>query len=75
MVQKIKQVVIKRSVGKWYVCLQLEAPDPEPVVNDGRAVGVDVGLLHLLALSDGSTVENPRWLRKSLTTCGLFSAA
>ncbi|MBW7884079.1 MAG: IS200/IS605 family element transposase accessory protein TnpB [Caldilineaceae bacterium] len=62
----IKQVVIKRGVGKWYVCLELALPDPEPVVHRGPAVGVDVGLHSLLALSDGTLIDNPRWLRGSL---------
>jgi putative transposase len=63
---QIKHVVLKRSNGKWYVCLQIEMPAPEPVGSDGPAVGVDVGLESLLALSDGTLVENPRWLRSSL---------
>ena len=62
----IKQVIVKRSVGKWYVCFQLELLDPEPTPHTGTAVGVDVGLHSLLALSDGTLVENPRWLRASL---------
>ena len=31
----------------------------------GRAVGIDVGLKHFLTDSDGETVENPRFLRRS----------
>lgn len=62
----IKHAVIKRLLGKWYVCLMWETPDAPAPVHDGPAVGVDVGLAHLLTLSDGTTVENPRWLRKSL---------
>jgi putative transposase len=26
-------------------------------------VGIDLGLLHFATLSDGSTIENPRYLR------------
>lgn len=63
---KIKHVVVKRSNGKWYVCLQVELPDPAPVERDGLAVGIDVGLESLLALSNGALVENPGWLRSSL---------
>lgn len=47
----VKHVVLKRSLGKWYVCLMLEMPAPEPQPPAGEQVGVDVGLLHLLALS------------------------
>jgi putative transposase len=63
---KIKQVVVKRSVGKWYVCFQIELPDVLPVAQSGPAVGIDVGLHSLLALSDGTLVNNPRWLRSEL---------
>lgn len=58
---QLKHVVLKRSLGRWYVCLMWEAPDP-PVapVPVGPAVGIDVGLISLLALSNGELVENPR---------------
>jgi putative transposase len=63
---EIKHVILKRSLDEWYVCLSLDMPDPEPVIHDGPAVGVDVGLKGLLALSDGTTVDNPRWMRGNL---------
>jgi putative transposase len=30
-----------------------------------EAIGIDLGLLHFATLSDGSTIENPRYLRKA----------
>ena len=62
----MKHVVIKRNVGKWYVCLQIELPDVEPILTPKLAVGIDVGLHSLLAMSDGTLVDNPRWLRSQL---------
>jgi len=44
----------------------LDLPDPVVPERTGPAVGIDMGLHHLLALSDGTIVENPRWLRQSL---------
>jgi putative transposase len=41
----------------------LESPAIEPAQTDQPDVGIDVGLHHLLALSDGTVIENPRWLR------------
>jgi putative transposase len=61
-----KHVILKRSLGKWYACLQWEAPDTIAPIHDGPAVGIDMGLHHLLALSDDTFVENPHWLRESL---------
>jgi len=63
---KIKHVVVKRSLGKWYVCLMIELPDADIVEREPAEIGIDVGLHSLLALSDGALVENPRWLRSSL---------
>ena len=62
----IKHVVIKHRNRTWSVCLMLDLPDPVVDEHPGPAVGIDMGLYSLLALSDGITVENPRWLRASL---------
>jgi putative transposase len=62
----IKHLVIKRSLRKWFICLQLEltgAYTPQRPVD--HPVGIDMGLLSLLALSDEHTIDNPRWLRQS----------
>jgi putative transposase len=62
----IKQVNIKRSGRKWFVCLSLEVSVRTFMREAGHAVGIDMGLHSLLVLSDGRLVENPRWLRTSL---------
>jgi putative transposase len=63
---KIKHVIIKRSLDKWYVCLMLALPDVKEGPNGRQEVGIDVGLTSLLALSDGTLIDNPRWLRSTL---------
>jgi putative transposase len=62
----IKHVIIKRSLDKWYVCLMLELPDVKQYPNGRQEIGIDVGLQSLLALSDGTLIDNPRWLRSNL---------
>jgi putative transposase len=63
----IKHVVVKCVQKRWYACLVIEVPDKLVAPKtEPRAIGVDVGLKSLLALSDGSLIENPRWLRGSL---------
>jgi putative transposase len=50
--------------GKWYVAFSCdlgEAPERKPVQDP---VGIDMGLESFATLSDGSKVENPRFLRK-----------
>ncbi len=65
----IKTCTIKRDVDQWYVCFSVELPDLETKRKTEReithAVGIDVGLKSLLALSNGETVENPRWFRNT----------
>jgi len=62
---QIKHVVIKRSLGNWYVALMVEFDPPLFLPLTGEAVGIDMGLKSLLALSDGMLIDNPRWLRVS----------
>ncbi len=58
----IKTVRITRRAGKWYACFACEL-ETEALPQTGEAVGLDVGISHLLATSDGEFVENPRWYR------------
>jgi len=62
----IKHVIIKKSLDKWYVIFQIETPDVEFEITTNNPVGIDVGLHHLLAFSNNTVIENPRWLRHSL---------
>ena len=55
--------VSRASTGKWYVCfsceVDAETAGPAPV----SAVGLDVGLTAFATMSDGTEIENPRFLR------------
>lgn len=62
---KIKHVVIKRSLGNWYVTLMVEFDAPFPLPPTGEVIGIDMGLKSLLALSNGELIDNPRWLQGS----------
>lgn len=61
---KIKTLRITRKADKWYAsfCCEVEAKPLPPTNNE---VGVDVGLTHLMYLSSGEPIENPRWYRRS----------
>lgn len=62
----IKHVVVKKSNNRWHACLMLEFSDsPIQPRTEHKAIGIDVGLKSLLALSDGTLIENPRWFRES----------
>jgi putative transposase len=63
----IKTCTIKRDVDHWYACFTVELPmkQPLPPSDITTAIGVDVGLTHLLALNNGELIENLRWFRSS----------
>lgn len=58
----IKTIRLCRSAGKWYACFSCEV-EAQPLEPTGQEVGVDGGIHHLVATSDGETVENPKWYR------------
>lgn len=59
---RIKTVRIRRQAGEWYACFACEVAE-HPLPPTGKAVGIDVGIHHLLATSENEIVENPRWYR------------
>ena len=63
----LKQVVITRKAGnRWFISFQGDdGCEPAPL-KGGKAIGIDIGLASLLAFSDGTLIDNPRWLRRSL---------
>lgn len=63
---KVKRMTVSRRAGRWYASLTVERDDPEAQHKPkGGAVGVDLGVKALATLSDGTVVENPRYLKKS----------
>jgi putative transposase len=62
---KIKTCTIKRDVDQWYAIFTTEVGNPIPKVPVVSKIGIDVGLINLLALSNGETVEPPKFLRVS----------
>ena len=63
---RVLRVTVSRRAGRWFAALAVERED-EPVVKapKGGAVGVDLGIKTLATLSDGTVINNPRYLRKS----------
>src|SRR3984893_259733 len=60
---KIKTLTIRRTAtGKWFACFSVEV-EPEPVMPNCEAVGIDVGLTHFMTLSTGQKIDNPRFFR------------
>lgn len=51
------------ALGRWYINLPVEVEVLESAPSN--AVGIDLGLKELAALSTGEKIENPRWYRAS----------
>jgi putative transposase len=58
-------VIISREPdGRWYVTFTVEAAAPQPLQQTEHAIGVDLGVIHFAATSDGDTIANPRHLER-----------
>ena len=62
---EIKRVRVVRRADGWYVQFCVNVKRNEEVIPTGKSVGIDVGLNHFLTDSNGDTIPNPRYLRKS----------
>ncbi|MFD6321585.1 RNA-guided endonuclease InsQ/TnpB family protein [Streptomyces sp. NPDC058442] len=56
--------VSQDAAGRWFVALLCEDPAVRPLPATDTAVGIDVGLTHLLTLSTGEKITNPRHERR-----------
>ncbi len=64
-VGEMKTCTIKREAQYWYVIFTCKVEQAIVYHWSDEAVGIDVGLLHFATLSDGRTIENPRYVRTS----------
>ncbi|MBI5517970.1 MAG: transposase [Deltaproteobacteria bacterium] len=60
-----KTCALVREGDEWYCAVSCEVHVADPESNAEPAVGIDRGVVNLLADSDGRTVENPRPLQRS----------
>jgi putative transposase len=65
----VKNLIVKYEAGMWYavfVCeISYKPKKPIEQIPDERIRGGDLGLLKFLTLSDGSSPEYPKYLRRS----------
>ena len=64
---KVLRMTISQRAGRWHASLTVERDDASVTRKAPRdgAVGVDLGVKNLATLSNGTVVENPRYLKKS----------
>ncbi len=61
----IKTCTIKKDVDQWYAIFTVEIEKTIEQVELQSKIGIDVGLISLLTLSNGEKIEPPKFLRKS----------
>jgi putative transposase len=65
---KIKSAIVSRTADRWFVSLSVEVDHTIPVRETQVVGGVDLGVKALATLSDGTTIEGPKALRRNLKT-------
>ncbi len=62
-----KRCTVTKDLDQWYACLMVEQPElqrPRQPADDPRApVGVDLGVLRVVTLSNDTRFENPHYLK------------
>ena len=67
-VGKVKTLTVKRSpLGEYFIVMVLDkAPVAIRKTHNGASVGIDFGLKKYMTMSDGTTVDNPQFLKSGL---------
>ncbi len=61
---KIKHATVTFAGGDWLVAIQVETPDKADKPNGGLSVGLDRGIAHAVATSDGDPFDMPKCTAK-----------
>jgi putative transposase len=62
----ILNATVGERAGRWFVSVQVEKEQLDPKTTYKPVVGVDLGILALATVSDGTRIENPHALQSSL---------
>lgn len=61
---KVVSYTVSRDVDRWFVSVCYDLPDTSNNIDNGEVVGVDLGLKDLAVLSDGTKIENLKFVKK-----------
>ncbi len=64
IVGNVKTMTIKKEGKEYYVIFTAEQIINPPKVEDINPVGIDMGLNNFIALSDGQTIQKPRFFKQ-----------
>lgn len=66
-----KQATISRTpTGKYFVSVLVETKSKEPIkkkITENKTIGIDLGIKSFLVTSNGLEIDNPKFLKKSLS--------
>ena len=60
----VKTMIIKREGKEYYAIFTAEQITNTPEINDINPVGIDMGIGNFIALSDGQTIQKPKFFKK-----------
>lgn len=61
---KIKTLTLKKyPSGKWFATFCVEQEKKQPKANNGKEIGIDLGLKDFATLSDGIKITNPKHIK------------
>ena len=58
-------IVSQRPSGKYYVSVCCTNVDVKPILKTEKSCGIDIGIKDLMILSDGTMIQNHKYLNKS----------
>jgi putative transposase len=60
-----KAITVKREGKKWWVSVRCAEVPAEPLERNGREIGIDLGVVNIVATSDGEVIVADRFAAKS----------
>ena len=64
IIGNIKTMTIKREGNEYYAIFTAEQIINPPKIEDAHPVGIDLGLNNFIALSDGQTIQKPKFFKQ-----------
>jgi len=56
-------IVRKTSTGKWFICISCNDVSTKKLKSNKKTIGIDVGIKSFAVLSDGTKIDNPKFLK------------
>ena len=60
-----KAITVTREGRRWFVSIRCVDVEPIPLASTGREVGIDLGVVNLVATSDGELIDEGRFERNA----------